>query len=103
MDISRWRQPCLLFEMATLVGVPRPGAPAFDPVALDDVCPGASRAVEQLDGPTLDISAEELRRRVSRGLPIDGMVPCAVSDYIRENGLYTDGTSLSPAGVQTGR
>ena len=103
MDIGRWRQPCRLFDMATLVGVPRPGAPGFDPAALDDVCPGASEAVELLDGPMLDLSGEELRRRVSRGLPIGSMVPCSVNEYIRENGLYTDGTSLSPAGVQTGR
>ena len=103
MDIGRWRQPCRLFDMATLVGVSRPGAPGFDPAALDDVCPGASEAVELLDVPMLDLSGEELRGRISQGLPIDGMVPAAVSEYIRENGLYTDGASLSPAGVQTGR
>ena len=103
MDIVRWRQPCRLFEMATLVGVPRTGAPAFDPVALDDVCPGASEAVELLDGPMLDISAEELRRRVTRGLPIDGMVPETVGDYIGEHGLYGAGTSTTPGGVRTGR
>ena len=103
MDIVRWRQPCRLFDMATLVGVPRPGGPGFNPAALDDVCPGASEAVELLDGPMLDLSGEDLRMRVSRGLPIGSMVPCAVNKYIRENGLYTDGTSPSPAGVQTGR
>jgi len=38
--------------------------------------------------PMLDISATELRSRVTQGLPIDAMVPRAVAGYIARNHLY---------------
>jgi nicotinate-nucleotide adenylyltransferase len=39
----------------------------------------------------LDISATEIRRRVSRGLSIRYWVPDAVAEYISAHGLYRDG------------
>ena len=35
-----------------------------------------------------DLSATEIRRRLSEGLPIAGMVPQSVEDFIYEQGLY---------------
>jgi nicotinate-nucleotide adenylyltransferase len=40
----------------------------------------------ELDSPA--VSSSEIRRRVSAGEPIDGLVPDAVADLIRERGLY---------------
>ena len=36
-----------------------------------------------------DISATDIRRRVKDGLPVKGLVPDPVAQYIREKGLYT--------------
>jgi len=41
-----------------------------------------------LEEPCLSISSTEIRSRVKAQLPIDGMVPGTVRDYIYRNGLY---------------
>jgi nicotinate-nucleotide adenylyltransferase len=38
--------------------------------------------------PMLDISATDIRARIARGLPIDGLVPPPVARYIELHGLY---------------
>ena len=88
MDVGRWHRPCRLFELAAMVGFARPGGPDYDPAALEALCPGASESVRLLRGSMVDVSGEEIRSRVSRGLPIDGMAPEAVVGYIREHRLY---------------
>lgn len=43
-----------------------------------------------VDIPRLDISSTELRRRVAAGLPVDGLVPPAVSSAIAARALYRE-------------
>ena len=38
----------------------------------------------------IELSSTEIRRRVAEGRSIDGLVPPKVSQFIRENGLYTE-------------
>ena len=38
--------------------------------------------------PVIEVSATELRNRVSAGEPLAGQVPDAVAEYILEQGLY---------------
>jgi nicotinate-nucleotide adenylyltransferase len=42
-----------------------------------------------IDVPNIDISSTEIRKRVQEGKSVSQMVPPAVDDYIRNNGLYT--------------
>jgi len=51
------------------------------------------RGSELLHVDSPDISASEVRRRVSAGLPLDGLVPDAVAQIIAERGLYTGRTA----------
>lgn len=87
-EVDRWQHPEQLFEMATLVGVSRPGHEDFDPASLDAITPGASDKVVMLDGPLVEISATDLRHRVATGVSIRYRVPESVEAYIREHGLY---------------
>ncbi|MBV9789969.1 MAG: nicotinic acid mononucleotide adenylyltransferase, partial [Chloroflexi bacterium] len=43
-----------------------------------------------IPGPVLDISASEVRRRLSENRPIRYHLPTAVREYIEEHGLYQD-------------
>jgi nicotinate-nucleotide adenylyltransferase len=43
-----------------------------------------------IEVPSIDISATEVRRRVSRGQPIRYWVPDAVAEYISRHRLYLD-------------
>ncbi len=88
-ELPEWREPSRLITMCRLVTVPRVGFPAPDLDSLENAIPGLADRVILLDGPRVDISASEIRGRVSRGLPINHLVPEPVERYIREQGLYT--------------
>jgi nicotinate-nucleotide adenylyltransferase len=81
-QVRTWREPEALFELATFVGVNRPGY-AVDAAGLPEVT--------LMDVPALDISASDCRSRVARGAPIRYLVPTPVADYIAEHGLYAHG------------
>jgi len=90
-DLLNWRSPERIIRLCHLVAVPRPGYFPPDLQSLAAVIPGISKRVLLLDGPEVDVSASQIRERVVRGLPISGLVPEAVEQYIREHGLYLAG------------
>ena len=83
-DLPNWVRPGRILELATLAVARRvdvPNAAAEGP-------PGLRERVVWLKMPLLAVSATEIRDRVRRGLPVDGLVPPAVAAYIREHRLY---------------
>ncbi len=79
--LDEWRDSARLRELATFVGVTRPG---YDvPAGLSDI--------PLVEVPALGVSSTDVRRRVSLGLPIRYLVPDAVADYIGEHHLYRGG------------
>ena len=46
--------------------------------------------IYQLNSPSLEISSNDIRRRVREGESIRYLLPKKVSDYIYANGLYLD-------------
>ncbi len=97
-ELAQWRRPAEILQLATLVGVPRTGAGDFDPETLDSIFPGASKRIVVLDGPLIDVSGTEIRRRAPRGEPIRDLVPEPVEAYIREHGLYARGQVAKRSG-----
>ena len=87
-QLPRWKEPSELIKLCQLVVVPRPGFPAPDLDSLSAVIPGLSQRVILVDKPWVDISASQIRDCVSRGLPINHLVPDTVERYIRDHGLY---------------
>lgn len=90
-DLLNWRMPERIIWLCQLVAVPRPGYFPPDLQSLEAGIAGISERVVLLDGPEVDVSASQIRERVARGLPISGLVPEAVEQYIREYGLYLAG------------
>ena len=84
LDLSAWKDPDAVVQMAKLVVAPRPG---FD---LSHMEPRLQDKTYVLESPTVMISSTLIRRRVRRGEPIRFLVPEAVERYIREHRLYSD-------------
>jgi nicotinate-nucleotide adenylyltransferase len=82
-NMSTWRRLDDTRDLATIVVVEREGEHATPP--------GKGWSVEHLSIPRLDVSSTEVRARLARGFPIDGLVPAPAVRAIRERGLYADG------------
>jgi nicotinate-nucleotide adenylyltransferase len=80
--LPTWERVGDLAHLVTLVVVGRPGSPA--------TLPDGWRAVG-LEGPGIDVSSSEVRRRLESGGSVTGLVPDAVVHCIRRRGLYAVG------------
>jgi nicotinate-nucleotide adenylyltransferase len=86
-ELHRWRAAHEIIALAQIVVVERPGV-VLDAAALERNLPGLGTRLTLLEGPQLEISSSELRRRVAAGLPIRYQTPDRVVEYIAVNGLY---------------
>ena len=84
LEIDTWYAPDRLFDLATVVTVPRPGKD------LTGVDPRWRDRVTAIHLPEIDISSTDIRHRAGQGLPIAHLVPEEVAGYIEERGLYRD-------------
>ncbi|MFO1541013.1 MAG: nicotinate-nucleotide adenylyltransferase [Chloroflexota bacterium] len=82
-----WREPERILDLCRIAAVPRPGAVAPTPAALAARFPGRDHRIMLLPGPTLAISATEVRARIAAGLSIRHLVPPAVAAAIARDGL----------------
>jgi nicotinate-nucleotide adenylyltransferase len=74
--------------LSRLAVVRRPGV-TVDVDELEKQLPGLKARVDWVDAPLVDISATDIRRRVSEGKSIRYRVPEIVREYIEANGLYS--------------
>jgi nicotinate-nucleotide adenylyltransferase len=82
-----WHDPAAVLEHARLGVATRPGYPRE---RLEEALAQVTRPERVLffDIPELPISSSDVRARVARGEPVDGLVPPAVAELIRARGLY---------------
>jgi len=78
--LPKWREADELASRVQMGLIPRPGQEV-------GALPPPFRGVA-LRGWTLDLSASQIRERVRAGKSIDWLVPRAVAEAIRNNGLY---------------
>ncbi len=90
--LHTWRDWQALLALVVLAVAQRPGvvAPVHAEVHAEVHLDVQHAAQQVLPLPMMDISATEIRRRVSQGLPIDGLVTPEVARYIADHGLYAN-------------
>lgn len=87
--LPKWREVERLLSLCRIVIVERPGY-SFDPEALFADLPAGRERTLFIPGPAFDISASEVRLRLSKGRPIRYHLPAAVREYIEAHGLYRE-------------
>lgn len=87
-QIDTWREPERLLSMLEWAVGPRPGSQLPDREALAERFGADAARVHLLEGPSLDVSASQIRGRVAAGQAIRYLVPVAVEELIVERGLY---------------
>ncbi|HEY2795126.1 MAG TPA: nicotinate-nucleotide adenylyltransferase [Micromonosporaceae bacterium] len=80
-QILSWKEADQIFELATFVGVTRPGFPLSDEHLPADT-------VELIEVPAMAISSTACRERVRAGHPVWYLVPDGVVQYIGKRHLY---------------
>ena len=88
LRFDQWVEPERVVELARLLAVSRPGYSGFDWPEFYARNPYAEGRVDCLNSTAIDVSASELRARISSGASVSGLLPAAVEQYIRDNGLY---------------
>ncbi len=90
MGLESWREPQRVLELASLGIAGRPGIVLEEAeAALERL--GHRGRYELVRMPELGVSSTRIRRRVADGRPIRYLVPDAVAELIREQGLYREG------------
>jgi nicotinate-nucleotide adenylyltransferase len=86
-DLSAWKEPDVVLELARLGVASRPGYPRE---RLEQVLAGLARPERVLffEIEPVPVSSTEIRERVARGEPIDRLVPPPVAAEIASRGLY---------------
>ena len=87
-QIDSWHEPERLLSLVEWLVGPRPGTPRPDPDQLRQRFGEAAARIHLLEGPSLEVSASEIRERVAAGRTIRYLVPQAVEELIAERGLY---------------
>lgn len=87
-DLPNWRHAQALLRMAAFVGIPRKGQGGDEREIVERLHVEFGADVRLLDLDVPPISSTLVRERIARTLPITGLVPAAVEEYIYENGLY---------------
>ena len=84
---GEWKEPEEILSLATLVVADRPGELASTEEVEEGM--GAAERVEHIRSIRLEISAVDIRRRVTEGESIRYLVPEPVERHIYARGLYT--------------
>jgi nicotinate-nucleotide adenylyltransferase len=92
-ELHSWYRVSDLVDLATIVTAVRPGFESPDLSQLQ-ACLSLAQVERLRDNilptPRIDISATDIRRRITAGRPIRYLVPEAVRSYIATHGLYRD-------------
>ena len=90
-DLPTWHRRQEFVDVCGGIGVMRRPGDHIDLAELETVLLGISAKVHFVEAPLLEISSQELRRRIGSGEPVRYYLPPPVEEIIRRNNLYRNG------------
>jgi nicotinate-nucleotide adenylyltransferase len=87
-NICSWHRWEEIAGFVCLAVAERPGDNSQAPIPLQLLLEKAGKSLTRLPFEASPVSASDIRRRLAEGLPVDGMLDGAVTQYIRQHGLY---------------
>ena len=87
-DLPNWHNPGELVQVVSYLGVMRRPADHADLPALEQILPGLSQKILNIDAPLLEISSSAIRTHIATGRPFRHYLPVGVYFFIRERQLY---------------
>lgn len=81
----RWEDIARVVHLAV---AERPGDSPHAPIPLQRLLEQAEKSLIRLPFDASPVSASDIRRRLAGSLPVDGLLDSAVTQYIRQHGLY---------------
>lgn len=88
LSIQDWKNPEIIFALATICGVPRNQSDIEELAAHAEILQSMGAKTEILDAHVMTVSSTELRRKIKNGEDFSDLVDSSVADYIRQNQLY---------------
>ena len=88
-DFEKWDRPQRVLELATIVGVVRPGYETLQKEKMERIQFGAAGKIVIVSHHPIDVSGTEIRNNVAKGRSIRGHVTQEVEKYITDNRLYS--------------
>lgn len=88
-DLSKWKDFQKIFSMCAIMAVARPG---INHKKLESQIKTLSKnygaKIHLLNSPPIEVSSTMVRKAISLGHSVKGLVPESVTDYIKKNNLY---------------
>ena len=88
LDLPKWKQPQDLIQNCHEIGVMRRPGFEIDLHELDLLIPGLEAKVKWVEGPLVEISSSEIRKRLRNGSPVRYFLPPSVNKIIHTKRLY---------------
>lgn len=89
-SIERWIHPELIFPNCIILAACRDEIDTSEEMnaQIDYLCKKYDAQIKFLTSPLVDISSSELREKIKCGQSVSGLVPQAVEEFIKKEGLY---------------
>lgn len=87
-ELPRWHEPGRLVALCAAIGLMDRAGHTTDLAEIDRHVPGLAAKLRPFQVPRIEISAREIRRRISEGRSIRYLVPDAVERIIEMEGVY---------------
>ena len=98
-DLPKWHRASVIPELAQIVAVERPGV-VVEHAALLASLPMLRGRLTLLDGPHLNLSSTEIRRRAAGGRSLRYLTPDPVVEYINRERIYYESPDNHTARVE---